>query len=103
MPHTDQPSKKILVLHTPCTAGKCCLYCHIADCRLIGRAALCHQLLAQAGILVLVDFDSAQQGGKQLIQHLKARLEAAAGGKLQAYRKQHKPIDKPSSTGSSGA
>ena len=86
------------LLHLFAINGSCLhsLTCSSGCCRLIGRAVLCHELLTQAGILVLVDFDSAQQGGKQLIQHLKARLGAAAGGKLQAYRKEHKPSNKPS-------
>ena len=56
-----------------------------AACRFTGRAIFCEQLLSQAGIPLFVSFKLASGDPEQLANYLKPRLEAAAGGSLDAY------------------
>lgn len=53
--------------------------------RFTGRAIFCEQLLSQAGIPLFVSFKLASGDPEQLAKYLKPRLEAAAGGSLDAY------------------
>lgn len=44
------------------------------------------KLLSQEGSLIEVPLVVAEQGVDHLVDHLKPKLEAAAGGSLEAYR-----------------
>ena len=53
--------------------------------RLRGRALFRQKLLSHEGALIEVPDSQAQQGVSSLVAYLKPRLEAAAGGSLDAY------------------
>ena len=55
--------------------------------RLTGRAKFCKELVSREGTLIEVPKSLALQVPAQFAAYLQPRLEAAAGGSLEPYRK----------------
>ena len=56
-------------------------------CRLTGRAVFRQDLVSRVGVIIEIPHNLAQQSAMQLAAYLQPRLEAAAGGSLDLYRK----------------